>query len=136
MSVLFLTKDLVFPSRVSGHAQTLGLELTVVSQADQLVANASSDPVQLVLLDLSTPGLDPTQLVPQLRRLTRPPKTIIAFGRHVHEAQLVAASEAGCDDVLARGEFNRHMAGILAKYGGGGDQTGAETEASDSAGPV
>jgi len=136
MSVLFLTKDLVFSSRVSGRTQALGMELSVVSQADQLFANASRDQVQLVLLDLSTPGLDLKQLVPQLRRLARPPKAIIAFGPHVHEAQLAAAREAGCDEVLARGEFNAHMAGILAKYVGGGNQTGDEAEASDSAGQV
>ncbi len=133
MSVLFLTKDLVFSSRVSGRTQALGIELSVVSQADQLVANASRDQVQLVMLDLSTPGLDPKQLVPQLRRLTRPPKAIIAFGPHVHEVQLATAREAGCDEVLARGEFNSHMAGILAEYVGGGDQTDDEAEASDPA---
>ena len=136
MSVLFLTKDLVFSSRVSGRTQALGIELSVVSQADQLVANAARHQVQLVLLDLNTPGLDLNQLVPQLRRPTRPPKAIIAFGPHVHEARLAAAREAGCDEVLARGEFNSHMAGILAKYVGSGDQTGDEAEASDSAGQV
>jgi CheY-like chemotaxis protein len=134
MSVLFFTKDLVFSSRVFGRTQALGIGLSVLSEADQLVANASRDQVQLVLLDLSTPGLDPKQLVPQLRRLPRPPKAIIAFGPHVHEAQLAAAREAGCDEVLVRGEFSSHMAGILTEYVGGGDQTGDEVEASDSAG--
>jgi CheY-like chemotaxis protein len=98
-----------------------------------LVANASTDQVHLVLLDLSTPGLDPKQLVPQLRRLTRPPIAIIAFGPHVHAARLAAAREAGCDEVLALGEFNSRMAGVLAEYVDGGDQTGDEAEASDSA---
>jgi CheY-like chemotaxis protein len=133
MSVLFLTKDLVFSSRLSGLTQASGIELCVVSQADQLVANASTDQVQLVLLDLSMPGLDPKQLVPQLRRLTRPPKAIIAFGPHVHAARLAAAREAGCDEVLALGVFNSRMAGVLAEYVDGGDQTGDEAEASDSA---
>jgi hypothetical protein len=56
MNVLFLTKDLVFSSRVSGLTQALGIELSVVSQADQSVANAARDQVQLELLDLSTPA--------------------------------------------------------------------------------
>jgi len=133
MSVLFFTKDLVFSSRVFGCTQALGIGLSVLSEADQLVANASGEQVQLVLLDLSTPGLDPKQLVPQLRRLTRPPKAIMAFAPHVHEMRLAAAIEAGCDQVLVRGEFNSHMAGILAEYVSAGHQTGDEAEASESA---
>ncbi len=133
MSVLFFTKDLVFSSRLSGHTQALGIPLSVLSEADQLVTNASRDQVQLVLLDLSTPGLDPKQLVPQLRGLPRPPKAIIAFGPHVHATQLAAAREAGCDQVLARGEFNRRMASILTEYVGGTDQTGDKAKASDPA---
>ncbi|MDZ4847920.1 MAG: hypothetical protein SGI77_01375 [Pirellulaceae bacterium] len=116
MSVLFLTKDLMFSSRVSACAQTLEIDLSVVSDQERLLASAAREQAQLVLLDLSTPGLDPMQIVPQLRQLAFSPKAIVAYGPHVHEAKLAAAQEAGCDEVLARGAFNNRMAKILASH--------------------
>ena len=123
VSVLFLTKDLLFSSRVAGVAQSRQIELSVVSEADQLLANTSANQVELVLLDLTTPSCDPKQLVPQLRRLARPPKGVVAFRPHVHEAKLAAAEEAGCDQVLSRGEFNKRMTEVLVKYVAVGGQT-------------
>ncbi len=43
MSVLFLTKDLLFSSRVAGVAQSQQIELSVVSEADQLLAHTSAN---------------------------------------------------------------------------------------------
>ena len=131
MSVLFLTKDLLFYSRVAGVAQSRQIELSVVSEADQLLANTSANQVELVLLDLSTSSCDPKQLLPQLRRLARPPKAVVAFGPHVHEAKLAAAEEAGCDQVLSRGEFNNRMTEVLVKYVAVGGQTADKAKASD-----
>ena len=131
VSVLFFTKDLLFSSRVAGVAQSRQIALSVVSDADQLLADTSANQVELVLLDLTTPSCDPKQLVPQLRRLARPPKAVVAFGPHVHEAKLAAAEEAGCDQVLSRGEFNNRMTEVLVKYVAAGGQTADKTKASD-----
>ena len=131
MSVLFLAKDLVFSSRVAGVAQSRQIELSVVSEADQLLANASANQVEVVLLDLTTSSCDPKQLVPQLRRLARPPKAVVAFGPHVHKAKLAAAEEAGCDQVLSRGEFNNRMTEVLLRYVAVGGQTADQAKASD-----
>jgi len=131
VSVLFFTKDLLFSSRVAGVAQSRQIALSVVSDADQLLADTSANQVELVLLDLTTPSCDPKQLVPQLRRLARPPKAVVAFGPHVHEAKLAAAEEAGCDQVLSRGEFNNRMAEVLVKYVAVGGQTADKVKASD-----
>ena len=131
VSVLFLTKDLLFSSRIVGVAQSRQIELSVVSEADQLLANTTAKQVELVLLDLSTPSCDPKQLLPQLRRLARPPKAVVAFGPHVHEAKLTAAEETGCDQVLSRGEFNNRIAEVLVKYVAVGGQTAEKVKASD-----
>ncbi len=131
MSVLFLTKDRVFSSRVAGVAQSRQIELSVVSEADQLLTNTSANQVKLVLLDLTTSRCDPKQLVPQLRRLARPPKAVVAFGPHVNKAKLAAAEEAGCDQVLSRGEFNNRMTEVLVKYVAVGGQTADKAKASD-----
>jgi len=131
VSVLFLTKDLLFSSRVAGVAQSRKIELSVVSEADQLLTHAYANQAELVLLDLTTSSCDPKNLVSQLRRLARPPKAIVAFGPHVHEAKLAAAEEVGCDQVLSRGEFNNRMTEILLRYVAVGGQTNDQAKASD-----
>ena len=80
MSVVFFTNDLLFSSRVTSVATQRSIELSVLSDADELVERASIVPVKVILLDLGTSGLDPAHLVPQLRKLTPPPRAIIAFG--------------------------------------------------------
>jgi hypothetical protein len=41
---------------------------------------------------------------------------IVAYAPHVHEDRLRAATEAGCNEVLSRGQFDRQMDDILARY--------------------
>jgi len=38
---------------------------------------------------------------------------VVAFGPHVHEERLAAAREAGCDEVLSRGEFFARVNAIV-----------------------
>jgi len=121
MAIAFLTNDLLFASRVKGVAERLGQALEVVGSVDTLVERASESPKQLVLLDLSTPGIDPREVVDKLRSIddAAPPK-LVAYAPHVHEAKLLAATEAGCDEVLTRGQFNNQIERVLAQYAGGG----------------
>lgn len=116
MDVIFLTKDLLFSSRVTAIAEHLRIELSVVADADELVDRASTDPVKVILVDLSLCGLNAAHLVPQLRMLTPPPGAILAYGPHVHRMKLAAARDAACDDVFSRGEFNRRKDKILTDY--------------------
>jgi CheY-like chemotaxis protein len=112
---LLLTKDLLFPSRLSVAAESQGVRLLVISQASDLAAACEADPVDMALLDLTFPGLDPVQVVSELRRLPTPPQTIAAFGPHVHASRLTRAREAGCDHVFTRGELHRHAARVFEK---------------------
>jgi CheY-like chemotaxis protein len=116
--IYFLTSDLVFPSRVAGVAQQLGDKLETANSSDALIAKLSgaSSPGAVVLLDLNSPGVDPAAIVPRLKALPQPPQAIIAFGPHVHEQKLAAASAAGCDVVLTRGQFDAQMRDLLARF--------------------
>jgi hypothetical protein len=49
-----------------------------------------------------------------LRDLDNPPRKIVAFGPHVHEAKLAAARSAGCDEVISRGRFHAELIEIVA----------------------
>jgi len=119
MPSFLLSGDLTFPSQVTGLARQLGLELELAMSVPALLDKAGVGGVKAVILDLTTAGLDPIDLVPRLRALPQPPREILAFGPHVQEARLEAARQAGCDLVLTRGQFHARMGDVLAQYLGG-----------------
>ena len=116
MLVLLITADLATSSRVSGAAARNGVSLVTAMQASSVDSAADKTP-DLVTVDLSTPAVDVSSVVAQLRALPEPPAKIIAFGSHVHEALLQAARDAGCDQVFSRGQFFAKLDEILSKAG-------------------
>ena len=117
MSALYLTKDLFFSSRVTSAASTCSLEMSVVTDGDQLLSCIEAGGVHFALLDFSTPGLDLLDLVPRIRAATSTAVSVIAFGPHVNVAGMAAAKQAGCDEVYTRGQFNSQMVDVLRKHG-------------------
>jgi len=115
MSILYITADLMFSSRVVGAAKTCAVELVVTSPQDA-IEKAASTKARQVILDLGTPNLDVEAIVPKLRASTSEPITIIAYGPHVQEAKLIKAQSAGCDQVLTRGQFNSQIDELLRKF--------------------
>ncbi len=77
---------------------------------------ADSEMPTLVILDLSTPGLDVKEVVAALKEHNSPPGAVIAYDAHVRVAGLKAAREAGCDEVLTRGQFHQNAGQILQPY--------------------
>ncbi len=118
MPAILLTSDLMTASQAQGAAARAGCPLKTVAGAAALVAEAARQAPTLVIVDLTTPGLDIQALVPQLTELARRPQ-ILAFGPHVHEARLEAAAAAGCDRVISRGQFHAQAEQILARCAGG-----------------
>jgi CheY-like chemotaxis protein len=117
VTILFLTNDLMFTSRVAGAAAKLGAALEIAG-SDQLLLEkliAASERA-VVVLDLNASGVDPLSIVPKLRAAERPPRAILSYGPHVHEQRLAAAKTAGCDEVFSRGQFNAQMDEILGKW--------------------
>lgn len=114
MSAILLSSDLACSSKVSGAASQAGFSLAVAMSPAALLDKAAG--CRLVLLDLNSPGVDPGELVPELRALQPPPDVIVAFGPHVHELKLNAARDAECDEVLTRGQFHNQQAELLRRY--------------------
>lgn len=115
--IVFFTCDLMFSSRLTGAAQASGAKLIVTSSPETAQASCAEDATRLVILDLSMPGVDPATLVPQLRAASAS-AAIVAYGPHVHKARLEAATDAGCDQVMSRGQFDAEVGALVAKYCG------------------
>lgn len=113
MSTLLFTADLACSSQVTAAGTRAGVAVQVAMSPARLLELAAEAAPRLVILDLNSPLLDCRDIVLRLKELPTPPQTIIAFGPHVHEARLAAAQEAGCDRVLARGQFYAQIDGLL-----------------------
>lgn len=116
MRSIFLTTDLMFFSRVASIAGEHEWDLLTLSSHDEALYRASEKPCALFLIDLTTREIDFSELISDLKGLETPPQHFVAFGPHVHTAKLDAAREAGCDEVLTRGQFDANMVEILGKY--------------------
>jgi len=116
-TVVVLTSDLAVASMVHGAAQQAGATSVMALDADALSRRLEeSSPPALVVVHLESRGLDIAALMERVRSLPQPPRGVIAFGPHVHEARLEAARQAGCDEVLSKGGFHARAAQLFAEY--------------------
>jgi CheY-like chemotaxis protein len=115
MSAVFVTADLMFSSRAEHAASRAGLLLRVVAGPESALDACRECETALVILDLSSADLDVRRLVAQLRELPSKPKRIVAFAPHVHTHRLDEAREAGCDEVLTRGQFHNRLGEVFAR---------------------
>ena len=113
---LLLTRDLMFTSKITSTAASLGLRIEVVATAEQLRLRSVETPPVAVFLDLNLPDLDPSRIVADLSNEDRP--RVIAFGSHVDETRLSQARTAGCDDVLARSRLSASLPELLRQIFG------------------
>jgi DNA-binding NarL/FixJ family response regulator len=118
---LLLSDDLLFTSRVTGTARSLGLEVRTARDAEGLVAMARVAPPAGVLIDLGNPGLDLSALIASLAEACPAPPRVVAYGSHVDTETLRAARAAGCDPVLPRSKFVEDMPRELPAWLGEGE---------------
>jgi CheY-like chemotaxis protein len=112
MVVLF-SRDLAVLSRVEGAAARVGKSVKSATTAAQALDICNGEECDTVLIDLSSPAIDISALVGQLKSMMPPSTRTIAFGPHVHEDRLDAARRAGCDQVVSRGQFFAQLDTIL-----------------------
>jgi len=110
-AVVFLSSDLMFSSRLAGAAKTLGVEVQVVASPAALPQKLTED-CKLVLVDLAMDKLDVPVVISAVRT-GAPAAKVIAYGAHVDEAALGRAEQAGCDQVMSRGQFHKQYVELL-----------------------
>lgn len=118
MLALLLTADLACSSQATGAAARAAVPLEVVMSVPKLIERSAEAAPKLVILDLNTPSLDCQNVLDHLQTLMPKPHSI-AFGPHVHAGRLDAARQAGCDQVLSRGEFYARLDELLKVHAGG-----------------
>lgn len=117
MTALLHTHDLLSASRIASAAMAAGVELITCAECDAMLRLVAEGDIHLVLLDLATPGMVAADCIAQLRSAGTERLSIVAYGPHVNAARLDEARQAGCDRVLARGQFLAQVSAILTTNG-------------------
>jgi CheY-like chemotaxis protein len=119
--VVAAVEDLLFRSKISETANTLGVEALFPRSPKKLVEKIHESPPDLLVLDLNSARFEPLQLLKQLKSdeaLRGVP--VVGFLSHVHKDLAVAARESGCDRVVARSAFTKDLPEILTGDSGTG----------------
>jgi CheY-like chemotaxis protein len=115
MTTVLLSGDLMVVAAAQGAVDRQGGHLAVVRDAEAALAACADEQATLLAVDLRTSPLDIRRLLDELRASSGPRVHVLAFGPHVHEVSLRSAAEAGCDEVVARGEFERRLEAAVAR---------------------
>src|SRR5919107_4085735 len=112
--VLAAVEDLLFKSKISETASTLGIEASFPRNPKRLLEALHESPPDLLVLDLNSARFEPLALLQTIRSdaATRNVPAV-GFLSHVHKDLAVAAREAGCDRIVARSAFTRDLPQIL-----------------------
>jgi len=113
--VLAAVEDLLFKSKISETASTLGVEAAFPRSPKNLLEALREFPPDLLILDLNSARFEPLTLLRSVRseEATRDVPTV-GFLSHVQKDLAVAARDAGCDRVVARSTFTKDLPRILA----------------------
>jgi CheY-like chemotaxis protein len=119
--VVAAVEDLLFRSKISETANTLGVEVLFPRSPKKLVEKVRESPPDLLVLDLNSARFEPLQLLLELKSDEASRGVpVVGFLSHVQKDLAVAARKSGCDRVLARSAFTRDLPEILAGDGGPG----------------
>jgi PleD family two-component response regulator len=108
--VLAAVEDLLFKSKISETASTLGIEASFPRNPKRLLEALRESPPDLLVLDLNSARFEPLALLQTIRSddATREVPTV-GFLSHVQKDLAVAAREAGCDRIVARSAFTKDL---------------------------
>jgi CheY-like chemotaxis protein len=118
--VLAAVEDLLFRSKISETAQTLGVEAAFPRTREKLLGALRESPPDLLILDLNSARFDALELLRTVKTdgALRDVPTV-GFLSHVQAELVVAARRSGCDRVMARSAFVENLPHVLAGDGVG-----------------
>ena len=114
MSILAYITDLFFQAKVGQTAQSLDLQVKIVSSIHHFLPELAKKP-SLVLIDLDAGGINPGALIAQVKERA-PDLPVVAYGAHVQAQLMEQARQSGADSVLPRSKLSKDLPQILVKY--------------------
>ena len=109
MPVLVAVRDLLFRSRIQAAAARLCVDARLLPRGTPLSEAARALGGGTILADLSEPGVLDELRAAKAAGAVR----IVGFLGHLEVELAHAASEAGADEVLSRGELSRRLDDVL-----------------------
>ncbi|MCC9599853.1 histidine kinase [Stieleria sp. JC731] len=105
-TVVLLSGDLIFASRVRAAAQNAGYAFKLSGALPEI------ESIKFVIVDLSTRSGLLEQLMDYRDRVC-PNAITVAYGPHVQEKPLELAKQIGVQKVMTRGQFDRSLATLF-----------------------
>jgi len=116
-SILLLTKDLFFVPTLRAAADKLDCPLVVALSIDSdKLVDLAADEVVAWVIDLNCVPVDSIPVVVSALRTRFPRAITIAFGPHVQTRRLAAAEQAGCRQVLSRGQLSSQIERLMSAW--------------------
>ena len=114
--VLVAVDDLLFSSKIRATAKLVGVQISFARTPDEILNQARTLKPSLVVFDINCQKADPINTVATLKadpELKHIPTT--GFVSHVNTSLILAAREAGMDEVMARSAFAANLPQILTE---------------------
>jgi hypothetical protein len=115
---ILLSRDLIFTSKVTGTARTLGYRMLVAGNVEPAATMIAEWRPCVVFVDLGAGELVSPEALIGYQSLAGPETHFVAFGSHVDTEALARARAAGCDPVLPRSEFAAELPELIKRYFG------------------
>ncbi|MDD9981309.1 MAG: TMAO reductase system sensor histidine kinase/response regulator TorS, partial [Gammaproteobacteria bacterium] len=118
LSVLVVEDNEINAIVVEGFLDHMGHEATVVTTGEEAVATVRKQPFDVVLMDISLPGIDGVEATRRIRNLDRSAGSelpIIAMSAHVFQNEIAHVLDAGMDAFVGKPVSPERLAEALAQ---------------------
>ncbi len=116
-SIVLVTKDLFFVPTIRTAAEKMGGALVVALSPDSdKLTSLSAAEVSAWIIDLNSVSLEAIPSVVESLSGQFPQAHKIAFGPHVQGQRLSAAEQAGCQQVLSRGQISSQIDRLMQQW--------------------
>ncbi len=117
MTIILLSRDLLFISRIQSAFRKSGVEVLAVPKIDDVrLGGVATEDVAGCLIDLSGVPLDEVAATIVGLRERFPGVDVLAFCPHVAKEKIAAAQQSEASAVMTRGQFDRALPTIVAHW--------------------
>jgi DNA-binding NarL/FixJ family response regulator len=111
--VLALLDDLFFEAKITETAKHMGVAVRVCTSPDALLDEMTREKPNLIVVDLNA-RCQPVEKLAQIQSAAGA-VPLVSFLSHVQTDLAQRARAAGCRTIMARSQFTRDLATILAR---------------------